>query len=236
MRLAVAVLLLMVLLPLVVVAERIEPVRPVHRQHAVEMVDLVLHQLGHVPFQFHLVPLPPQVLVAHPHVMRAQHAHVQVGDREAIVPDGEVLMADIHDLGIHQHPRLAGVDVHEPDRRPDLGRGDAASPALVPPLPVVQRVREVVGDDPHGGRAGVGDGLAAGAQDRVAEATDSTDGHARKVGIPDGACQMPPVSAGAQSPRLKRSSYHNQYLRSLMCQTIATPIRDRQSARLTKTA
>ena len=32
---------------------------PVHRQHAVEVVDLVLEQLGPVTLQLHLVPLDP---------------------------------------------------------------------------------------------------------------------------------------------------------------------------------
>ena len=53
-------------MPLFPEAERIEPLGPVHRQHAVEMVDFVLQQLRPVPLEVDLVPLALGGLVAHP--------------------------------------------------------------------------------------------------------------------------------------------------------------------------
>lgn len=155
--------------------------RPVNREHSVKMVDLVLQQFGAVALELGFVRLSAKVVIAHPDAVGAKHAHQEVGEGEAVVPHGEVFLTDVHDLGIHENPRLFHLDVDEAERRADLRCGDTA-PAAEARLPVAQRVGHVVHHHAHGGRLRVGDELTSLSQHRIAKKADSTDGHGAKVG------------------------------------------------------
>jgi hypothetical protein len=155
--------------------------RPVYREHPVEMVDLVLQQFRAVALELGFMPLAPQVVVSDANAVGAEDAHQQVGVREAVVPDRKVLVPDVHDLRIDEHPGLVHLDVREPERRADLRRCNAATGPEAG-LPVAEGIREVVHDDTNRRRLGVGDRFAALPEDGIAEQADSTDGHRAKVG------------------------------------------------------
>ena len=155
--------------------------RSVYREHPVQMVDLMLQQFRTVALKLGFMRLPPQVVVAHADPVRPEHAHQQVGIGEAVIPHGEVLVTNVDDLGIHEHPGLVHLDVNEAERCPDL-RGRNATAASMTRLPVVQGVSQVVHHDPNRRGLRVGNQLAALAQDRIAEKANSTDSHAAKVG------------------------------------------------------
>ena len=155
--------------------------RPVHREHPVEMVDLVLQQFRAIALELGFMRLAPQVVVADANAVGAEDAHQKVGVREAVVPDRKVLVPDVHDLRIDEHPGLVHLDVGKPERRTDLRRRNAATGAEAR-LPVAQGVREVVYHDTNRRRLGVGDRFAALPEDGIAEQADSTDGHTAKVG------------------------------------------------------
>lgn len=156
--------------------------RPVDREHSVEVIDLMLQQLRPVALEIGLVRLAAQVVVSDANAVRPEDAHQQVGEREAVVPHREILIADIDDLRIDEHPRLVHLDVHEAERCPDLWRGDAASAAEAR-LPVAQGIGEVVDHDAHCGRLRVGNQLATFAENGITQESNSADGHEAKVGL-----------------------------------------------------
>ena len=90
--------------PLLPQTERIESMRAVHGQDPVEVVDLVLNELGPVTLEVHLRPFPLEVLIANPNPVGTGDPDEKVGEREAVVPDREILVADVHDLGIDERP------------------------------------------------------------------------------------------------------------------------------------
>ena len=155
--------------------------RPVYREHPVEMVDLVLQQFRAIALELGFMRLAPQVVVADANAVGAEDAHQQVGVREAVVPDRKVFVADVHDFRIDEHPGLVHLDVREPERRADLRRRNAA-PGAKARLPVAEGIREVIHHDTNRRRLGVGDRFAALPEDRIAKQADSTDGHRAKVG------------------------------------------------------
>src|SRR3990172_5106034 len=175
-----------VTLPFLAQAEGIEPRGAVHGEHTVEMVNLVLQQLGERALGVKAVAPPREVLVLHGHPVRPVDPDHQVGEREAVIPHQEILISDIHDFRIDQRPAL-GVfgDEHQPDRRPDLRGRDGAAVA-VPLLPVAECVPQVVRHDADSRRAGVSDRLAACSEDRVPEEPNAMNRHAPNL-RPDGA-------------------------------------------------
>src|SRR4026207_221858 len=140
------------------------------------MVDFVLQELGAIPLQLDLVAFALEILVAHADVVGALHSHQQVGEGETIVPDREILRADIHDLGINKGPGLLHLALDNPDRSANLGGGNPA-PAAKARLPVSQRLAHVVHDDPDRGRPGLGNEVAARPQDGVAQQPDAMNRH-----------------------------------------------------------
>lgn len=155
--------------------------RPIDRQHAIEVIDLMLQQLGPVALELGLVELAAQVVVAHPNAIGAEDADQQVGEREAVVPHREVLVADIDDFRVDQHPGLVHLDVDQAERGADLGRRDATATAEAG-LPIAEGIGQVVDDNAHGRGLRVGNQFAAFAQDGITQESDSADGHGAKVG------------------------------------------------------
>ena len=155
--------------------------RPVDREHSIEVIDFMLQEFSAVTLEVGLMRLAAQVVVADANAVGPEHTHEQVGEGEAVIPHREVLVADIDDLGIHEHPRLVHLDVDQPERRANLRRRNAA-PAAEARLPVAQRVGQVVHHDPHRSGLGVGNQLAPLAQNGVTQESDSADGHGAKVG------------------------------------------------------
>ncbi len=153
----------------------------IDRQHAVEVINLVLKQFRPVALKLGLVHPTAQVAVADANAVGTKHTHQQVGEREAIVPHREVLVSDVNDFGIDQNPRLIHFDIDQTKRGPDLRRGDAPS-AAKPRLPVVQRIRQIIHDHSDGRRLRIGDQFAALAKYRVAQKANSTHSHGAKVG------------------------------------------------------
>jgi len=155
----------------------------VDREDSIEVVNLVLEQLGHVTLELDFVGVALGVLVADPDAPGPLYPDQQVGIGEAVIPDREIVAADLRDFGIDQHPGTRHLTVDDPERRADLGRGERAS-GTEPGLGVAERLPEVVHDHADGKGARLGDGLAAGPEDRVAEESDSVDGHSIKSDIP----------------------------------------------------
>ena len=155
--------------------------RPVDREHSVEVIDLMLQQFRPVALEVGFVRLAPQVVIADADAVGSEDAHEQVGEREAVIPHREVLVPDVDDLGIDEHPRLVHLDVRQAKRRADLRRRDAA-PAAETRLPVAQGVGEVVHHDTNRRRLRIGNQFAAFAQDGITQKSDSADGHGAKVG------------------------------------------------------
>src|SRR3982751_3529378 len=83
--------------PLFPQAERIQSLRSVDREDTIEMIDLMLKQLGLVAFDIQLQPFALQILITNSDPVRAGDANQEVGKREAVVPDVEVFVADVHD-------------------------------------------------------------------------------------------------------------------------------------------
>jgi hypothetical protein len=62
------------------------------------------------------------------------------------------------------------------NRGADLGGGDGSTVAE-PGLPIAKGLSKVVGNDPDCCRPRLGDGLAAGPEDRVAKESNAVNGH-----------------------------------------------------------
>src|SRR5689334_1614396 len=116
-----------------------------------------------------------EILIPNPNVIRPLYPDQQVGEGETVVPDGEILGPDINDFGIDQGPGLIHFNLYDPHRCADLRGGDCTA-APEAGLPIPERFPQVIDDDPHGRRAGLGDELAASPEDRVAEEPDPVNG------------------------------------------------------------
>jgi hypothetical protein len=114
-------------MPFLAKTEWIESQWPVHGEHTVEMIKLVLDQLRTVPFKIHLRPLSFGILVTHSDTVGSGDTDEEIRKGEAIVPNREVLIPDIHDLGIYQGPRPVHLNEDHPDRGTDLWRRDSAT-------------------------------------------------------------------------------------------------------------
>ena len=164
--------------------------RSVYREYSVQVVDLMLQQLRAVAFELGFMGLAPEVVVPHANAVGAENTHQQVGEGEAVIPHREVLVPDIDDLGIDEHPGLFHLDVYEPEWRADL-RGSDAAPTAKSGLPVAQRVGEVVDHDADRRRLRIGDQLAAFTKDGIAQEANSADSHGAKVGPVEHAVNYP---------------------------------------------
>ncbi len=169
--------------------------RPVDREHSIEVIDLMLQQFSPVTLEVGLMRLATQVMITDANAVGPEHPHEQVGEGKAVIPHREVLVPDIDDLGIYEHPGLVHLDVDQAERRTDLRGRDAASAAEAR-LPVAERVSKVVHHDAHRGRLRVGNQLATLAKDGVTQESDSADGHGAKVGP-----VWPTVNYPATDPR-----------------------------------
>src|SRR5215213_4955596 len=110
--------------PLLAQTEWVQAVRAVYGQHAIQVIDLVLQELCSITFDFRLRPFPSQVLVLDPDPVGAGNADPEIREREAIVPDLEILVTDVQDLRIDQGERLVHLHVHHTNGGSDLRRGD----------------------------------------------------------------------------------------------------------------
>ena len=81
--------------------------RPIYRQNAVQVVDLMLQQLREPTVCLHPFHFPSLVPEANPHPHGPLQPHQQAGEREAIVPELELLLALPFVLGIPQAVRAA---------------------------------------------------------------------------------------------------------------------------------
>ena len=155
--------------------------RPVDCEHSIEVIDLMLQQLSPVALEVGFVSPAAQVVIPHTNPVGTEDANEQVGERKAIIPHREILVPDIDDLGIDQHPRLLHFDVHQPKRGADLRSRNAAAAAEAR-LPVAQCVGEVVDHDPHCRRLRIRNQLATLAQNGITQESNSADSHGAKVG------------------------------------------------------
>jgi len=140
------------------------------------MVDFVLEQLGTVSFHFDLGPFPFEVLIPDSDPIGSGHSNQQIRKGEAVVPDFEILIAYIDDLWINQRPRLTHIDIYHAHGRSDLRRRDASS-ARKSGLPIPKRLAHVVHNHSDSGGSGTRNGLAPGAEDRVAQEAYAVNGH-----------------------------------------------------------
>jgi len=155
--------------------------RPVDCEHSVEVIDLMLQQFSPVALEVGFVRPAPQIVIADANPVGSEDANKEVGEREAVIPHREVLVPNVDDLGVDEHPGLVHFDVRQAKWRADLRSRDAASTAE-PRLPVAQCVGEVVHHDTNGRRLRIGNQLAAFAQDGITQKSNSADGHGAKVG------------------------------------------------------
>ena len=85
-------------------AERIGSVGSVQGEDSVEMVDLVLEQLGPVTLEVGFEFVALHVLIPNSNPVRPLDPHDQAREGEAVVPDREVVGTDIDDFGIDERP------------------------------------------------------------------------------------------------------------------------------------
>src|SRR5689334_17431423 len=96
-----------ILLPLAAVGEGIDPGGAIEREDPVQVIDLVLQQLRHPTLALQGVRFPLQVRVLDRDAIRPRDSHQQPGEREAVVPQFEILGADVGDFGVHHRDALA---------------------------------------------------------------------------------------------------------------------------------
>src|SRR4051812_12254947 len=162
--------------PLLPQAEGVKPLGTIHREYAVEVIDLVLEKLCTVSLHFYLLPLPFEVLISHSDPVSPRYTDQEVRERKAIIPDLEVLCPDVDDLRIDQWPRPIHLDVYHSNRGANLRRGDSATAAKTR-LPVPESFPEVVQNDSDPRRLRLGDRLTPGAEDGVTKKSDSMNRH-----------------------------------------------------------
>src|SRR2546421_10375542 len=101
------------LLPLRLVSEGVEPAWLVQGENAVEMIELMLQQFGHWSLELHRHELAFHVRVTQRRPISACHAHQQIREREAVVPDMKVFRPNVRDLRIyHRRPKFPDLDEH----------------------------------------------------------------------------------------------------------------------------
>jgi hypothetical protein len=140
------------------------------------VVDLVLEELGTIAFHFYLGPLSLQILIAQLDPVGTRHPDQQVGKRKTVIPNLEVFIADIDDLWVDQGPGLVHLHIDHAHGRANLG-GRNRPPAPEPGLPVAERLSHIVQDHSHGCGARLGDWLAPGAEDRIAQESYTVYSH-----------------------------------------------------------
>jgi hypothetical protein len=163
-------------MPFLPQAKRVEALRSIYGENTVHMVDLVLEELRTITLDLHFRPFPLQILIPDPNPVRSGHSYQELGKRETVVPDLEVLVSDVHDLWVYQRPRLVHLYVNHSNRRPDLGCRDGSS-ASKAGLPITKRLTHVVHDDSNRSGLRLRNRLAFGPKDGVAEKSDAVNGH-----------------------------------------------------------
>ena len=150
LRLAVAIGSRVESVPLFAQTERVGAIRSIDRQHAIQMVDLVLQQFSAVALELDLMGISLEILIPNPQVIGPLYPDQEVGEGETVVPDREILGPDIDDLRIDQSPRLIHFDLDDSYWRTYLRGGNGAT-APESGLPVPERFPQVIDDDPYGG-------------------------------------------------------------------------------------
>jgi len=144
-------------------------------QNAVEVVHFVLKELGHGAGGIEFEPLAGTVLVAEPDALTALKPNHEVGEREAIVPEGEPFRAPPGPLGIDQFVADAVNQAEDDAHRPADLDGANAAPESMGKTERGQGVFEVVQDLGDGGK--IVDRLRDQAQRGIAEFEYVAGGH-----------------------------------------------------------
>lgn len=148
-------------------------------EDAVEVVHFVLEKFGHWACGVEFVPVALAVLVAEPDAEAALEPDHEVGQGEAVVPDGEFLGALPEPLGVDEFVAdAADVAEDDADGGADLDGADAAAEA-VGAAKLGEGVFEVLED--FGGGGGIVEGFGDLAEDGVAELEDSFGGHGDRL-------------------------------------------------------
>lgn len=162
--------------PLLTEADWIRAVRPIDRQDAVEVIYLVLDELGSIPVEFDFVNGVSHILVLEANSVGPLDPYQHVGERETVVPHDEIFGANINNLGVDQWPGAVHFDVDDSYWGPDLrGRDGTSGPK--PRLPVAEGFAQVVDDHTHRGGARMGNCGALGPENWVAQQADAVDRH-----------------------------------------------------------
>ena len=112
-------------------AEAVPVERPVHRQNSIQVIDLVLQQLGERAFGVDRLCRAGFIHVAHTHPFGAFQPDQQIGEGEAIVPHTELLLALEFELRIAQPVGAsANLDIDQAAGFADLHRADAAAESM----------------------------------------------------------------------------------------------------------
>lgn len=106
--------------PFLFEAKGIVPCRAVDAKHAVEVVDLVLEELGKRTNRIDPAPLSTELLIDDFYLVGSLNPHHESGDREAIVPDPKILVSNVGHSRVDHEPGLVDLQVDDPHRRPDL--------------------------------------------------------------------------------------------------------------------
>ena len=152
--------------------------RPVDRENAVEVIDLMLEQLRQRSRCLHGMPAAIDVFVLHFDRMMTAHTDEEVRERETVVPELEGPAGVSDDAWIEQRTADLRVDVDRANRRPDLWSRDAASkPAAGPEVRkrFAQVSRQFLSVIPRRSW----DRPAPDAKDRIAEQSYRSYGHGR---------------------------------------------------------
>jgi hypothetical protein len=167
----------MLAVPFLPETKRIQPLRPIDREDPVEVIDLVLQQLGTVALDLQLGPLTLEILIAKPDPIRPGDPDQEIRKGEAVVPHLEVFGSYVEDLRVDQWPGLSPhLDIHHPNWSPNL-RGRNAPPLAEAGLPISQGFPHVIHDDPDPGRLRPCDGLTRSSKDRVSQESNPMNGH-----------------------------------------------------------
>src|SRR5437879_9056716 len=133
------------------------------------MVQLMLQQLRHRSLEVHYHDLTLHVCVAQGRAKGAIDPYEEIGKREAVVPDMEILGTHVSNLGVdHRRAELADLHEDDPDRRADLRRGEWAAHVVLL-AGATERIPEVVRKQPHRRRLGDFNRGAEATPDRVTD-------------------------------------------------------------------
>lgn len=97
------------------------------RQHAVEVIELVLEQLRQVTLERPATLGALEVVVRDRHRGVAPHPHQQLREAHAVVPHLHQLLGALHDARVDEHVRRTQVEVDDAAQVADLRRGDGAT-------------------------------------------------------------------------------------------------------------